>query len=330
MIVRIRKGPTEPGLQAGPSLERVKMAGGGAGGFHPSAPACHLPFMASRVLVVFLPMAFLVAACAPARGGTRPIGTPEPQPVAGERGGATWLVRRGGGLVTHTIRVDAVLESRIGAVHREDLVASETVVAWRPPGTGLPARVLGTLQEHRVRSGAGAAEAPIGFALPIHFIAARNSSDGQPAFVSPDAGACDTGAGSALQGARELWLSAPDTLRAGTTWRDSTGFVVCRDGVPLHVEMIREFTAVGASRSGDRELIVIERRSLSRASGEGLQFGEAIRITGTGRGSATLLLALDGGHLVSLDGESEITLHLDSRRRTQDVTQRSRTVIRER
>jgi hypothetical protein len=86
----------------------------------------------------------------------------------------------------------------------------------------------------------------------------------------------------------------------------------------------------GALTRDSTVMVTIERRTTTSITGDGTQFGEPVRIEGTGHGALMLEVALDGGRVVFGSGESELHLTLTGRRRTQELTQRSRIAIRER
>jgi len=119
-------------------------------------------------------------------------------------------------------------------------------------------------------------------------------------------------------------------LRTGQEWSDSAAYVVCRDSIPLQTTVTRRFRVTGAMTRDGAVMVTIERRTGTTITGDGLQFGEPVHIEGAGTGALMLEVALDGGRVVFGSGESELRLTLTGRRRTQELTQRSRIAIRER
>lgn len=274
--------------------------------------------------------ALFAAGCAPAAAPPAVRAVPVIEPVEHDPMTPPWSVRLTGALQTQTIDVVAALVSRVDTLERLDSLQSELTVRWSSPSVSFPRRFIGSLQDYRVSLGADSLAAPLGLFLPIPFSAEQGDPSRQPVFMSPDAGRCDGPSYSLLHGVRDVWLSLPESLHPGQEWSDSAEYVVCRDSIPLRTTVDRRFRVTGALTRDSAVMVTIERRTTTTISGEGLQFGEPVRIEGTGAGALMLEVALDGGRVVFGSGESELHLTLIGRRRTQELTQRSRIAIRER
>lgn len=274
--------------------------------------------------------ALLAAGCAPA--AAPPAARPVPVVEAAELDPMTppWTVRLTGAPQTQTIDVVAALVSRVDTLARLDSLQSELTVRWSSPSVSFPRRFIGGLEDYRVALGGDSLATLPGLFLPIPFSAEQGDPSRQPVFMSPDAGRCDNPSHSLLHGVRDVWLSLPESLHPGQEWSDSAEYVVCRDSIPLRTAVDRRFRVTGALTRDSAVMVTIERRTTTTITGEGLQFGEPVRIEGTGEGALMLEIALDGGRVVFGSGESELRLTLIGRRRTQELTQRSRIAIRER
>jgi hypothetical protein len=256
--------------------------------------------------------------------------SPEPTPALRDPMAVPWVVRHTGRPRTQTIDVQAELESRVDSAVRVDTLRSELTVRWSSPSSSLPRRFLGSIEEYRVAVGSDTATTPAILTLPLSFSAEQRTLGHQPEFVSPDAASC-AGSGSALlHGARDLWLSLPDALYPGLTWADSADYVLCRDSIPLHTSVVREFRVTGALIRDSVVVVTIERRATTSFRGEGSQFGEPVSIQAAGTGALMLEVSMDGGAVVFGSGNAELRVMLIGRRRTQELTQRSRIAIRER
>lgn len=244
-----------------------------------------------------------------------------------------WLVRRTAAPVEQIVHVAAILESRTdsAAAARVDTLQSQLAVSWSSPSTRYPFRFVGSVTDYRVGAAAGdSLERIADLPLPFSFSAEQRHPSTQPVFRSPVASECGMPQASIVNGVRELWLSLPDTLSPGRTWKDSTTYVVCRDSIPLTTHVEREFRVTGAAWRDSAVVATIERRTTSRLSGNGQQFGEPISIRGEGTGSAMFEVSLATGMASFASGESLLELTMTGRRRSQHLTQRSRISIVER
>lgn len=278
--------------------------------------------------------AFLMTICAAlmtACGGALPaVRAPEtaPAPSAPVDLLATpWRLGNGRAVRTQRIQVTASLVSRIDSLVRTDSVASELVVTWGDTERSASAPVPVRVGRYSVRLGPDTAwrvppDVGSGFELP-----ATPMRGAVPALCSTSAPACSAANIAAAQGWQESWLGLPSAFEPGTVWRDSTQYTVLRDSIPLAVTSVREFTVRDAVIRAGAVVVMIDRRSTQQLVGEGRQFGEAVRITGSGEGVMRLEVALANGAVLRGDGTSVLTLQLVGRRRTQSLTQESHITI---
>lgn len=273
----------------------------------------------------------LTAACGGGRSAPRtrpvpgPVETDRPDPLA-----MPWVVRRSGQPVSQTIHVAAVLESRVDSLGPliADTLQSQLTAIWTLPSPGYPRRYLGTVTDYRLSAAVGdSLVPPEGLPLPFSFTAEQLSPRSQPSFVAPDAARCDVPQASIVHGVRELWLSLPDTLRPSMRWADSSSYVTCRDAIPLTMEVRREFRVTGALWRDSALVVTVERRTETRLSGAGRQFGDSVTFSGEGSGAAMFEVSLRTGAALFASGESELHVTLRGSRRTQQLTQRSRISI---
>lgn len=268
-----------------------------------------------------------MAACS----GTLPVvRAPEAVPVASspvDLLATPWRLRNARAVRAQRIAVTASLTSRVDSFVRTDSVASDLVVTWgddsRSANTPLPVRVV----RYAVRVAPDTTwRVPPGVESPFELLATP-AGDAVPVLCRVSAPACTAANIAAAQGWQESWLGLPNTLAPGTTWRDSTSYTVLRDSIPLAVTSVREFTVREAVLREGAVVVMIDRRSTQRLAGEGRQFGEAVRITGSGEGVMRLEVALANGAVLRGDGTALLTLQLVGRRRTQELLQESHLTI---
>jgi hypothetical protein len=250
----------------------------------------------------------LLAAC---RGGTipnqvlsKPVPASVPAPIV--RTGEPWFYSASTQPQSFVVDQRAVLSILSDTGIRTDTVSSHTevVFAAAPAATGLS----GTVNVFAVASsGHSPAATPTALAIPFSFRADYSARGSQLAFSAPrDSSTCASAALAALQSLRDLWFRPPDTLHAGSTWADSSIYVVCRDGVPLHATARRAFRVSGVSERGGRRLLTIERISRTTLEGNGFQFGAAVSVSGSGSGELVYDLDPGSGEIVAAKGWSSL------------------------
>lgn len=271
--------------------------------------------------------AALLGACA------SPAVTPAPRPTVDVAApplvdplSAPWSVEAATGSIRQELRLEASLVSRVDTVERRDTIRTVVAAEWsRVHGDGA-ARISGLLTDFRLSADSTEPTTPAGLLLPVPFSALEGVGSIQPRFVSPDPAGCGLDA-AAMSAVRELFVTLPRRLEPGTSWRDSSSHVVCRDSIAVAVRSAREFRVTGAERRDGHVVVLLERRSRTSMHGEGRQFGEPLTIDAEGDGTAQLAVRLAGGFVVAGSGESELRMTMRGRRRSQELTQRTRIEI---
>jgi hypothetical protein len=169
---------------------------------------------------------------------------------------------------------------------------------------------------------------PVGLILPFEFSAVY-PAHGRQLVLSAEAATppCASSGLAVAQSLRDLWFQPPDTLRVGTTWKDSASYVVCRDGIPLRTTVQRTFRITGVEKRAGRLALLIGRSSRTAIEAEAVQSTEAIRISGSGTGEFSYALDPDSGEILSGSGLTELDLVFRSRVRAQRVHQASGTRV---
>jgi len=273
----------------------------------------------------------ITPACAPS-STARPAQAEPADPAVVERPSAErWIVRPSSEPQTHRLRIEGTLVSRVDTLERTDTLQAELRTHWTfaapPMAADIPARIAGTISEYRVSFGAGdSLRQPPDLTLPVTYAAERVARGDQPQLTLPRAGECGPNA-PALAALRELWGSPPDTLFTGREWADSANYATCRDSILIAVTSVRSYRVLGAEEREGEVLVRISRRSVTRMTGSGTQFGEPLEIEAEGAGEVLLDLAVDGGAIRSGAGESELRMEMRGRRRAQQLVQRTRLTI---
>ena len=268
-----------------------------------------------------------VLACATPAATPPPLPAPVPQaPRVRDPLEAPWFVARPAGSFTNTLRLSSELISRVDSVERADSSSAVVVVSWSRIASAEPARLSGLVTAYRVGNGAADPAPVLGLLLPVPFSAADAQGTRQAQLETAAAASCSPAA-AILQPLRELFVSTPSRLVAGTSWSDSATYTICRDSIPLVVRSTRLFRVVGAERHGDLVVILIDRTSAVTLRGEGSQFGEALSITADGSGTMRLELSRESGAVVEAHGDAELRMTMRGRRRVQELRQRTRIEI---
>lgn len=263
--------------------------------------------------------------------GAAPRSAPErarPSTAARDSLAGPWQLRDIGRPRTQLVTLSAVLRSRVDTLVREDTLASQTLLEWSAVPDASPVRIVGMVREFAVIVGSDSTWRPLSDPpMPVSFVATQSAADAQPTFTMPADTACSARA-AVVQALRETWMQPPTRLAVGTQWRDSSAYPLCRDGILLQVQSVRQYRVEAADVRDGRLVLRVRREATTTLLGHGLQFGDSVRVSGTGEATASLDLSLDGAAIVSGSGYSELHLELQGRRRTQQLVQHGALVIR--
>ena len=267
----------------------------------------------------------LAAGCsAPPPPSGIPAGPVTPPPAAAvpvAPAPARWRVNAADTPASFVVESRAVVSARADSLARTDTLAVRTTVTATPRGAAIDV----TITAYAVRPTAGA-ERALGTAVRA---IARFDAAGGVAFEGAGLANCALMSGAAFESTRDLWVRWPtNSLAVGDKWRDSTRSSVCRDGVPMQVTLIREYTLTGASGDERALLLTVARRSTIAIRGSGVIRGDTTIVSGDGTATATLRVTALTGWIQDAEGESRLTLTARGKSRTQAVEQTVRLAVR--
>lgn len=258
-------------------------------------------------------------ACAPA--GRAPVGLPSaaPAPVTAAPIAPTATIAAPSAPARYTLRTTAWIVTSADTMQRADTLVSLLGVQAEAMGSAVAVQV-----DSFVVSGG---EAPPRRLLSAPLRATARVEPGRGwTFVGPATDPCRSPALAALDATRDLWVRWPAAVVRGQTWSDSAENALCRDGIPLRAVIVRHYT-VEALPSSTQPHVIVRRRTQVTMRGEGLLRGDTTRISGDGSANAILQLDPQRGWIDLLDGDATLTLTVVGSARTQQVTQRSRSVM---
>jgi hypothetical protein len=266
--------------------------------------------------------AALLAGCrsgaVPSQVLTKPA--PASAPATTPRVGGPWAYRPSTEREAFAVDQQAIVVIRLDTSAHTDTVSSHAEVAFRVAAT--THGIDGDVGAFLVQDVTHAAGTPPGLVTPFPFRAEYPARGIQLDFIAPvNAAPCSSTALAVAQSLRDLWFQPPDTLRVGATWSDSSSYVVCRDGIPLHATVHRVFHISAMAAAGGQPLLSISRVARTVIDGSGTQFGETVGVNGAGTGQLAYNFDPASGEIVSATGNATLDLSLHSHLSTQNVHQ---------
>ena len=255
---------------------------------------------------------------------SRPLPAVAPPAPPASRG--TWTYHPPTERHAYVLEQHAVLTIRQDTAIRVDSVRSHAEVAFT--STAATGRVTGSLSVFRVEGPAHESSTPAGLVLPFAFSAEYPVHGRQLVFSTTNATApCASRELAVAQSLRDLWFQPPDTLQLGTTWDDSTSYVVCRDGILLRAIVQRIFRITGMEQRAGRLALLVSRSSRTTLEAEVPLPGEVIGVTGSGTGELSYAIDPTNGEILLARGIAVLDLVVRSRLRAQHVHQISETSV---
>jgi hypothetical protein len=201
----------------------------------------------------------------------------------------------------------AAITTHRDSTTRIDSVASHTELSFsnaNAAGTS----IRGEITVFSVRAAGAAANVPVPIAFPLPFTARYPARDRQVVFDFDGYEQCGSPSFVAAQTLRDLTYRPPDTVRVGTTWSDSSTYLVCRDGIPMNATVRRTFRVTGTVAEGIRTLLIVSRQSQTALAGNGFPFGELTVVNGAGTGELVYRIDPATGEIISAAGTATLDL----------------------
>jgi hypothetical protein len=247
---------------------------------------------------------------------------PAPVPPVADRVLTTWNVARPSTPATFDIDVQAIVVARADTLVRTDTIQSQGEVLAIPRGAALDV----TISRFQVSLGGQPVRA---LTAPVRVLG-RFQESGGIVFEGAATTDCTSLAATAVEATRDLWVRWPQTVRPRESWRDSVELAVCRDGIPLTLQITREFRVDSLRFPDSAAVLTVTRRSSVQLSGSGRLRGDTVSVTGSGTGEAVLRWSAASGWLVDGRGTSSLQLEARTGERTQRVDQQARFEARQR
>ena len=266
------------------------------------------------------------AACTPARPPVT-IGAPPADTarvIVQPSDSAPWTFAHAAGVHRFEVRSEAIVDApdaRVTDTIRLSAYLTYVVSTADSPG------ITGTIDSFTVEG----MNIPPGHqpaALPIPFELMPDSSGKTYQLVSPDTSTCGSPSGTLLALAREVLITVPPAVRAGTRWTDSAVVTSCRGDIPITLASERRsvIERIRLDEAGVR--LIVRRESLTSLHGTGTRRIQSTTVTGTGSGWLEYVLDPSNGRLLGGQGESQLELVFDAASRRMSFRQRVRQSIR--
>jgi hypothetical protein len=182
------------------------------------------------------------------------------------------------------------------------------------------------LVESAVVRGPGSAPVSIeGIRFPFAYVARGDAGFGTVLSAPTSSVGCSPTT-VVLGALRDLFVTLPDSVYRGVSWREAGSYTACREGVPLSVSSTHDYTILGRDTVAGQ--LLVRREATIQVLGQAFRGTDTTTIRGSGSGSAVLRLSAQTGMIEALDGNAELELAVTGAVRREDARQISRTRVR--
>jgi hypothetical protein len=269
-------------------------------------------------------LAVFAAACA--SGGSRrplPANTTTKPAAAAPNTAGPWRAAPPAGFEKVAITTQSTVIITSDTLTRTDTLHA-TLGASYSWTSGAARKADGQLTDYRVAVGSAVPVTPPGLVLPRPFSASAAAGAALHFTLPTESSVCAEPALSAAQGLHDAWVALPTQLAVGAEWTDTVTTLSCRDRVLLRGTSVRRFRVRrGEVDDAKHVVVIIDRTTRGRLTGDGDQFGEKIAISGEASGTMQYAFDPATGRFVRATGTSVLTFSLKSSRRSQGVKQAS-------
>jgi hypothetical protein len=145
-------------------------------------------------------------------------------------------------------------------------------------------------------------------ALPVHLAALLSRDDVQLVADSSTEQECNAARSALRSDLHNLITPFPPQLTRGMMWTDSVELKSCQGMIPTTANIGRSYSVTGETIYNGIPVLVIERRDVIRAHGDGAQQQHQVTIDATGTGSAVEYLNIATGRIVTVTTTQELSL----------------------
>jgi DNA-binding cell septation regulator SpoVG len=251
-----------------------------------------------------------VAACAGSGSAVRPPAAPQPRDTrSASHDASRWTPQRGTGAWTYQVTTDASVSLAGDTAGQNVPVHTDATYAVALSGTAPPLTLTGMIDSVTVRRGSRIPAPPVERSpiASFHGIVDADGAVEQLVSDAVDTTMCPGGVDPLMGAVRGLFVRTPAELAAGSAWQDTVSTISCRERVPVTTTVVRAYRLDGSAYWQGVPALRVERTSTIVIQ-SAPQDSARLTVSGTGSGSATLLLDPGTGMLLESRGSSSASI----------------------
>lgn len=253
-----------------------------------------------------------VAACATGGGAPPPpppAARPRPDTMAAAHPAMRWTPVRTTGAWSYQVTTDAAISLAGDSTGQQVPVHTGATYTVALTGAAPSLTLTGMIDSVTVRRGGRIPAAPE-HRVPFATFHGTVSADGDVQELvsdSADTTTCPGGVDPLVGAVRGLFVRTPATLAPGAAWEDTVTTTTCREHVPVATTIVRDYRVDGlVFWQGAPALRLLRTSTLVMQSAPA--DSARLALSGTGSGSATLLLDPVTGLLLESQGSSHASI----------------------
>jgi hypothetical protein len=264
---------------------------------------------------------FLVACAGHPTRATLPAPAPIiPRPDSGATTARTWSFSYEAGIARYDIKRTATIEDQSDSVKSREVAVNRTHESLALERIGDTIRVTITADTFATTAQDLPASTP-SIALPVHLAASLIQGELQ-IVADSSVDECNPAQSALRSDLHNLIMPFPPQLSRGMTWRDSVELKSCQAMIPITANVDRSYSVTGDAVYAGIPVVVVERRDIIRAHGEGAQQQHRIIIDAGGTGKAIEYLSASGGRIIAATTTQELSLTITASGRDHHFKQR--------
>jgi hypothetical protein len=215
---------------------------------------------------------------------------------------ASWSPRHTPGAFQYEIRTEATIRLDTDTARQEKPVEQTLLYTIQLTPQGQLLRITGVVDSLSTQEQhTAAAPDSTAFRNPWHGLV---TTLGRISPAQVDTGICQPDKQIPLQPIHEILVSHPETMTAGTQWRDTTTTLTCRGDVAVSTTSINSYRVDGTENHRGTPALRVTRTSEVSIRGSGRESGRSVSLAGGGGGTTTLYLDQRSGMVISSSGET--------------------------